>query len=145
VEELDRLYRVNLRGPYVLTRALLQNLKEAKGQIVFMNSSAAMNGRATLSQYAASKSGLRALSDSLRQEVNEDGVRILSVFPGRTASPMQDLIHQQEQRAFDPQNLIQPQDIADIIMTALELPKTAEVTDIHIRPFRKAAVETAKN
>jgi short-subunit dehydrogenase len=139
VEELDRLYRVNLRAPYVLTRALLPKLKQAKGQIVFMNSSAAMNGTAKLSQYASTKFGLRALSDSLRQEVNGDGVRVLSVFPGRTASRMQETVHRLEQRAFEPQHLIQPQDIAQIVVKALELPATAEVTDIHIRPFKNPA------
>jgi short-subunit dehydrogenase len=138
VEELDYLYRVNLRAPYVLTRAFLPKLKQAQGQIVFINSSAAINGRPKLSQYGATKSALRALADSLRQEVNSCGVRVLTVFPGRTASKMQEEIHRMEGRLLDTPNLIQPQDIAAIVVNALELPRSAEVTDIHVRPFRKA-------
>ena len=145
VEELDRLYRVNLRAPYLLTRLLLPKLKQSKGQIVFMNSSAGVRGGARLSQYASSKFALHALSDSLRQEVNGDQVRVLSVFPGRTVSQMQEAIHRSEQRAFDPENLIQPQDIAEIVVKSLELPATAEVTDIHIRPFRKSSSENVKD
>lgn len=138
VGELDRLYRVNLRAPYLLTRAFLPRLKQAQGQIVFINSSAAINAKAKLSQYAASKSALRALADSLRQEVNCYGVRVLTVFPGQTASKMQEEVHRMERRLLDPRYLIQPQDIAEIVVKALELPRSAEVTDIHVRPLRKA-------
>jgi NADP-dependent 3-hydroxy acid dehydrogenase YdfG len=137
VEELDRLYRINLRAPYLLTQMLLARLKQSKGQIVFVNSSAGARAPEKLSQYASSKFALRALADCLRQEVNGDGIRVLSIFPGRTASKMQEEIHLMERRAYDPEDLIQPQDIAEIIVKSLELPATAEVTDIHIRPFRK--------
>jgi short-subunit dehydrogenase len=136
VEELDRLYRINLRAPYRLTRALLSRLRQSKGQIVFINSSAGLRGGAGLSQYASSKFGLRGLSDSLRQEVNSEQVRVLSVFPGRTASQMQEEVHRIEQRPFVPESLLQPRDIAEIVVKSLELAATAEVTDIHIRPFR---------
>ena len=138
VEELDHLYRVNLRAPYFLTRAVLPKLKQAQGQIVFINSSAAINGKAKLSQYAATKSALRALADSLRQEVNSYGVRVLTVFPGRTASKMQEEVQRMERRFLDTRYLIQPPDIGEIVVKTLELPRSAEVTDIHIRPFRKA-------
>ena len=143
VEVLDRLYRVNLRAPYLLTQSLLPKLKQSRGQIVFMNSSAGVKGAEKLSQYASSKFALRALADCLRQEVNGDGIRVLSVFPGRTASRMQEEVHLLEQRTYDPKILIQPGDIADIIVKSLELPVTAEVTDIHVRPFIKANSESA--
>ncbi len=137
VDHLDRLYRVNLRAPYILTQSLLPRLKESKGQIVFMNSSAGVKGTEKLSQYTSSKFALRALADCLRLEVNGDGIRVLSIFPGRTASRMQEEIHLLEQRAYDPNSLIQPGDIAAIVVNSLQLPSSAEVTDIHIRPFRK--------
>jgi len=137
VEELDRLYRINLRAPYLLSQLLLPKLKQSKGQIVFINSSAGIRTGAGLSQYAASKFALHALSDSLRQEVNGDEVRVLSIFPGRTASAMQAEVARLEQKPYDPEGLIQPQDIAQLVVQSLELPTTAEVTDIHVRPFRK--------
>jgi NADP-dependent 3-hydroxy acid dehydrogenase YdfG len=136
VDELDRLYRVNLRAPYILTQSLLPRLKESKGQVVFMNSSAGVKGAEKLSQYSSSKFALRALADCLRLEVNGDGIRILSIFPGRTASKMQEEIHLLEQRAYDPESLIHPRDIAEIVVKSLQLPASAEVTDIHIRPFK---------
>jgi NADP-dependent 3-hydroxy acid dehydrogenase YdfG len=69
--------------------------------------------------------------------VNEDGVRVLSVFPGRTATPRQERIHRQEGREYVPDRLMQPSDVAGIVTSALAMPRTAEVTDVHLRPFQK--------
>ena len=137
VEEFDAQYRINLRAPYLLTQALLPLLRRSRGQIVFLNSSAGVRARSNVSQYAATKHGLKAFADSLRDEVNADGVRVLSIFLGRTASPMQRAVCEQEGKTYSPENLIQPEDVAAMTMAALALPRTAEVTDIHIRPLRK--------
>lgn len=137
VEDLDWQYRVNVRAPYVLTQALLPMLKSRRGQIVFINSSAGLAAREGVGQYAATKHALKAIADSLRQEVNADGLRVLSVFLGRTASPMQEAVHKMEGRAYDPERLMQPDDVAAAVINALSLPRTAEITDISIRPSRK--------
>lgn len=139
VEELDRQYRVNMRAPYVLTQALLASIRARDGQIVFINSSAGagLHGSAHTGAYAATKQGLRALADALRAEVNADGVRVLSVYPGRTATPMQESIHAREGKHYDAANLLQPEDIAAAVLNALDLPRTAELTDLMIRPMRK--------
>src|SRR5262245_41212117 len=76
VEELDLQYRVNVRAPYRLTQALLPALKASQGQIVFINSTAGTTARANVGQYAATKHALKALADSLRDEVNQSGVRV---------------------------------------------------------------------
>lgn len=137
VTELDRQVAVNLRVPYRLTRRLLPGLIERRGQVVFLGSSAGARPRGGLSAYAASKAALRALADALRDEVNPVGVRVLSIFPGRTASAMQREVHRLEGEAYDPARLLQPADVAAAIVAALELPDSAEVTDLHIRPMRK--------
>ena len=138
VDELDRQYRVNLRAPYVLTQCLLPLLDSRQGQIVFINSSIYQNARALVGPYAASKYALKALADSLRLEVNPRGLRVLSIFPGRTASPMQAAVHAGEGRCYQPERLLQPADVAASVVQALALPRTAEVTDIHIRPFQNS-------
>jgi NAD(P)-dependent dehydrogenase (short-subunit alcohol dehydrogenase family) len=133
----DDQYRVNVRAPYAVTQRLLPLLAAAQGQVVFINSSAGMNARGGVGQYAATKYALRAVADSLRDEVNGDGIRVLSVFLGRTATPMQEAILRSEGRAYDPERLIQPADIVAMVLAALTLPRTAEVTDLSIRPMRK--------
>lgn len=131
---LDRLLRVNLRAPYELTRRLLPSLRARRGQVVFLGSSAALHPKASVGSYAASKAAVGALADALRDEVNPDGIRVLTVLPGRTASAMQEEVHRLEGRAYDPERLLQPAEVAASIVHALELPRTAEVTEIRIRP-----------
>jgi NAD(P)-dependent dehydrogenase (short-subunit alcohol dehydrogenase family) len=137
IEDLDQQYRVNTRVPYLLTQALLPSLLERQGQVVFINSGAGFHpARGQWGAYAASKHALRALADSLRDEVNKRGVRVLSVFPGRTATPMQEEVHRFEGKPYDPGRFLQPEDIASTVTSALLLPRTAEITDLHIRPMR---------
>lgn len=135
--EFDVHYRTNLLGPYLLTQELLPLLLPRRGQIVFMNSSAGLTARADIGQFAATKHALKAVADSLRDEVNPSGVRVLSVFPGRTASPNQERVCALEGRHYRPDRLLQPEDIAAVVVNALCLPRTAEVTEIKIRPMLK--------
>jgi short-subunit dehydrogenase len=139
VKDLDMQYRVNVRAPYILTQALLPLIRKRRGQVVFINSSAGLNARAGVSQYAATKSALKAMANSLREEVNDDGIRVLSVFLGRTATPMQLAVHAMEGRPYESERLIQPHTVASMIVHALTLERDAEVTDIYIRPTLKLA------
>ena len=133
----DHQYRVNLRAPHSLTRELARSLRARRGQVVFINSSVARGARAGLSQYAATKIALKAVADALREEFNPEGVRVLSVFVGRTATPMQKAIFEQEGRQYFPERLLQPSDVAAVVINCLSLPRTAEVTEIDIRPMMK--------
>ncbi|WP_119302674.1 SDR family NAD(P)-dependent oxidoreductase [Dongia deserti] len=133
--DLDRHYRVNLRAPYALTRALLPLLEASQGQVVFVNSSSAIGAKPSTSQYDATKHALRAFADSLRGEVNAQGIRVLSLYLGRTASKLQRQIHKSENKPYYPERLLQPEDVASVVLNALSLSRTAEVTDIHIRPM----------
>jgi len=139
VEALDELYRINLRVPFLLTRLLLPMLARSRGQVVLVNSSAGLTAQAGISAYAATKHALRGFADSLRAELNPKGVRVLSVYPGRTASPMQRRVHEIEGRPYRPDALLQPEDVASSVLHALDLPETAELTEIHIRPMTPLA------
>lgn len=138
VEEFDRLYHVNVRVPYLLTQSLLPMLKRRKGQIVFLNSTQGLQAREYVGQFAATQHALKAIADSLRNEVNSDGVRVLTVYPGRTATPRMKAIFQMEGKEYKPELLLQPEDIAEAVINALMMPLTAEITNINIRPFLKS-------
>jgi NADP-dependent 3-hydroxy acid dehydrogenase YdfG len=138
IADLDFQYATNVRAPYAATQRLLPLLVAARGQIVFINSSAGLTAkRPDIGQYAATKHALKAIADSLREEVNPKGLRVLSVYLGRTATPMQEAICRQEGRDYHPERLLQPEDVASVVLHALTLPATAEVTDISIRPMAK--------
>jgi short-subunit dehydrogenase len=132
IVSLDAMYRVNLHAPVLLTAALLPKLIAAQGTVAFINSSAALAPGRMNARYAATKAGLKAYADSLRQEVNADGVRVLSVFPGTTATPMQARLGR-----TNPDSMINASAIARLLLGALALDQSAELTDIHVRPMRK--------
>ena len=125
---------VNLVGPAELTRLLLPVLRVSRGRVIFVNSGAGLRAHAGWSAYAASKHGLKALADSLRAEEAEHGVRVTSIYPGRTATPMQERVHQQEGRDYAPERFITAESVATTILTALDLPDDAALTDLTIRP-----------
>jgi NAD(P)-dependent dehydrogenase (short-subunit alcohol dehydrogenase family) len=137
IDELDAQYRCNVRGPYLLTQALLPALRARHGQIVFINSSAGVTAKANVGQYAASKHALKALADSLREEVNADGIRVLSVYLGRTATPMQQELHRIEGKTYRGERLIQPEEVAALLLGLLTVQQSAEITDITLRPLLK--------
>ena len=136
-QDFDQQYRVNVRAPYVLTQALLGPLRTHRGQIVFINSSVGLRANANVGPYAASKHALKAIADSIRDEVNGDGVRVLSVYLGQTATPMQAALYAHAGKPYPAAQLLQADDVAATVLHTLSLPDTAEVTDIHLRPLRK--------
>ena len=138
VDDLDRQYRTNVRGPYVLIQGLLPLLRACRGQVVFVNSTVGLEARAGVGQYAATQHALRAIADALRAEVNAAGVRVLTVYLGRTATARQARIFRQEGRPYAPELLVQPDDVAEIVVAALRLPRTVEVTAIRMRPLVKS-------
>ena len=104
---------------------------------MFINSTVGLTARANVGAYAATKHALKALADALRDEINPAGVRVLSVYPGRTAGERQALIFELEGRDYAPETLMQPEDVAAAVVAALTLPRTAELTDLRVRPMRK--------
>jgi NADP-dependent 3-hydroxy acid dehydrogenase YdfG len=134
VAELDRVFAVNLRAPYLLTQLLLPSLIRAEGQVAFVNSTIVQRPAADEIAYAASKAALRALADGLRQEVGGTGVRVLSVYAGRTDTPMQETVHRLEGRPLDADRLLAPADVAEALAAALAAPPGADVTDLVVRP-----------
>ncbi|MBA6437793.1 MULTISPECIES: SDR family oxidoreductase [Streptomyces] len=130
----NRQLAANLVAPAELTRLLLPQLRLAQGHVVFVNSGAGLRANAQWAAYAASKHGLKALADALRWEESGNGVRVTTVYPGRTATPMQVKVHQQEGKEYDAERWIAPETVASTILTALDLPPDAEITDLQVRP-----------
>jgi short-subunit dehydrogenase len=125
---------VNLTAPAVLTRELLPHVRSGRGTIVFVNSSAGLTAGAAWSAYAASKFGLRAFADSLRAEEVDHGVRVSTVYPSRTATPMQEKVHEQEGRTYDASRWICADTVVDTLLHVIDLPADATIPDVTVRP-----------
>ena len=123
---------VNLVAPALLTRAVLPQLRVAHGTVVFVNSGSGLRANPEWAAYAASKFGLRALADALRDE--EPDLRVTSVFPGRTATAMQEKVHRQEGREYDAGRWIRPETVAEVIVGVLDLSRDAQLPEVSVRP-----------
>jgi NADP-dependent 3-hydroxy acid dehydrogenase YdfG len=131
--DLDHTWAVNVRAVYALTQALLPAVCAARGQVVLVNSGAGLNARAGWGTYAMSKFALRAFGDALREELKPDGVRVIALYPGRTASPMQADVHAQEGKVYEPARFIQPEHLATLLVTALSMPPGTQVHELNVR------------
>lgn len=129
-EHLD----VNLLAPAELTRLTIPALREGRGTVVFVNSGAGLRTHPQWSAYAASKHGLRALADGLRGEEQEHGIRVTSIFPGRTATPMQQKVHDQEGKEYDAGDWVSAETVAAAIVHVLDLPRDATIPELSVTP-----------
>lgn len=134
-DDLRAQLDVNLVAPALLTRACLPALRAARGLVVFMNSGAGLQAGAQWSAYAASKFGLRALADSLRAEEMGNGVRVTTVFPSRTSTPMQEKVHEQEGRTYDASLWISPETVAATVLHVIDVPGDATIPELTVRPL----------
>src|SRR5579875_2248426 len=81
LESFDRMYRINLRTAAAASRAALPALVASRGAIVNVGAAAATQPGVGMAAYAASKAGVRALTESLAAELKDRGVRVNAVLP----------------------------------------------------------------
>lgn len=129
----DQLFAVNVRAPYLLTQGLLRQLKRVGGQVIFVNSSVVKSGGQGVAAYKATRHALQGLSDGLRQDLNRHGVRVSSVFPGRTATPRMRHIYAREKKRYNARLLMRPRDVAEVLLVLTLTSRRVEITDVHLR------------
>jgi NADP-dependent 3-hydroxy acid dehydrogenase YdfG len=127
-------FEVNVVAVAELTRLLLPALRAARGRVVLLNSGAGLRARAGWASYAASKFALRALADSLRDEEEATGVRVISVHPGRTDTAMQRDVVEQEGAEYRPDAYLRAESVAAAVAYAVRAPADAAVTEVVVRP-----------
>jgi NADP-dependent 3-hydroxy acid dehydrogenase YdfG len=128
LEVWREMLKVNLLAAVELTRVCLPRLRQRQGQVLLVNSGAGMVANAGWSAYAASKFALRAFADALSAE--EPNLRVQTVYPGRTATAMQQHVRQQENAVYEAEKYIQPATLAKTIRTMLELPRDSVLKDV---------------
>lgn len=128
--EFDRVYRTNVRGPFLLMRAAIPLMRGKGGTLVTLASLAGKNPVPNRAAYAASKWAMIGLSRSVLQEVRKDGIRVIILEPGSTLT---DFGHDAAKMA-QAEKLVRPEDVAAVLVSALKLPARATVSEIEIRP-----------
>ncbi len=130
-EDWHAMFDTNVNGLFYCTRAVLPQLKKQQaGHIVNVASLAATAGTAELAGYCATKYAVRGFSDALFKELRPDGIRVTCVMPGSVETNFNGATPGTEP---DPYKM-QPEDIADAIIHALEAPEVTMISEIQLRP-----------
>ena len=125
---------VNVVVPAELTRRLLPALRAARGTVVFINSGAGRGSYGDNIVYAATKHALYALADGLRKAESQAGVRVSTVAPGPTDTPMLEKLQAQAGQAYVPEHYIEPVEVARAIRTVVDAGPSTQITDVSVRP-----------
>lgn len=132
VEEWDQVIGINLSGAFYCTREALSRFERARGgRIINISSLAGKNPFAGGSAYNASKFGLNALSEATMLDHRHDDVGVTYIMPGSVATHFSG---EAGQRGADWK--IAPEDIAEIVLSVIRLPKRTLVSRIEVRPSR---------
>lgn len=132
-EAFNLMFEVNVRAPYLITQGVAPQLQRAGGQVIFLNSSIVKNPGKGIAAYKATQHAVQGFTDSLRADLNRRVVRVTSLFPGRTATPLMRRIYADEGKRYKPKLLLRPKEVAEVVVALTQLPAHVEVTDVHLR------------
>ncbi|NIJ44370.1 3-oxoacyl-[acyl-carrier protein] reductase [Wenyingzhuangia heitensis] len=130
VKKWEQIIQVNLMGTYYVTRAFLpQMIERNTGDIINISSTAGLRGAAVTSAYSASKFAVLGLTESLMQEVRKNNIRVTALTPSTTAT---DMAIDMDLTDGNPETVMQPVDIAELIVAQLKLNRRVFVKDAGI-------------
>lgn len=127
--EIDRTFGVNVRAAMLLVSGLTEQLKQDHTDIVNVASTVGLKAYPDQAAYGASKWAMRGFSQNLQIEL-KDTNRVVSLCVGGFNSDIAKKVTGKE--IPDPENWMNPSDIATFVKQIIDLPKSMEVTEIII-------------
>lgn len=135
IEQFDQIIAVNLRGPFLIARAVWPVMREqGGGHIVNIASTAAVRAWSGASAYHASKFGVLGLGRALSAEGRRDGIAVLTVIPGGMRTGFFERFKAQGIPGPDFDQLQDPADVARAIVFAVGLPPSSVIQELVITP-----------
>jgi len=125
-KHFDLQLGVNLRGLFLVTQAAIPLLRESHGLVVNLASIAGTLPTPGLATYGATKAAVISLTKSLNEELDDDGVRAIAICPGFVDTPMA------EWSGLPGEEMIQPEDCAEVVRMCLRLSPHARVPQVVI-------------
>lgn len=128
VGEWEEAFRVNVFGSYYTAHEVLPYMLQAgKGDIINVASTAGLKGAAKMSAYGASKAAVINMTEALMQEVRKQNIRVSLVNPSTIATEMTLNANFTD---GNPERVLQPEDLAFLIVNHLKLPQRAFVKEV---------------
>jgi len=135
VDQFDRVISVNLRGPFLIAKAVWPAMTEqGGGHIINVASTAAVRAWSGASAYHASKFGLVGFGRGLGVEGRPVGIRVTTVIPGGMRTGFFDRFAEQDIPMPDPAKLQDPANVARSILFAAELPPESVLQELIVTP-----------
>ena len=129
-EEWNSQINTNLTGAFLMTKLVADGMIENKiGKIVFVNSVAGIKAYPYSSAYVASKFGLRGLASSLREELREHNIKVISVHPGSVDTDF----WENTKVEFPREDMLSSSNIASSIVAAITAPNNLVYEEIVLR------------
>jgi len=126
LKHIDRQLNINLRGLVLVSQAAIPHLRETKGWIVNLASIAGTQPVPILPIYAATKAAVISVTHSLNADLDDDGVRAIALCPGFVDTPMAEFA------GLAADEMIQPEDCAEVVRMCLRLSPRARVPQVVI-------------
>lgn len=138
-----RMIETNLLGSMYTVHASLPHLLESKGTVVQISSTSGRTSSAGTGAYSATKFGITAFSEALRQEVTEQGVRVVVIEPGFVSTELISHSTSPASRAMakklaESMRTLRADDIAAAVLYAVTQPHHVAVNEILVRPTDQA-------
>ncbi|WP_168565611.1 SDR family oxidoreductase [Crateriforma spongiae] len=137
-EDWERVLQINATGAYRCMHRVLPAMRKRRDGLIVNISSVAGKRAISLGGvvYCASKFAMTALGTAVSNEVREEGVRITNVYPGEVNTP---ILENRPVKVSDEHkaSILQPEDIASVVLSICALPPRANVPEIVIKPTRQ--------
>jgi 3-oxoacyl-[acyl-carrier protein] reductase len=115
LETWDQVMAVNLRGPFLLARAVLPGMRQQRsGHIINISSESGLEYYHGNGAYGVAKHALNALGEFIQRENQEFGIRVNTICPGMVVTEMTE-----DSPGLDLEKCLQPEDIADLVLWLL--------------------------
>ncbi len=132
VADWDRAFAVNLRGVFLMTRAVVPHMKrQGGGHVVNIASVAGLVANPGLSCYNATKFGLMGFSEALMLELRHDRIKVTAICPGSTDT----YFRGHEPGGAGRENHLSVEDVSRAIIEVLATAPNALVSQVHLRPL----------
>jgi len=130
LEDWNRQMDINLRASFLVSQVFIPKMKVMKkGSLVFINSVAGKKGYPYSAAYVSSKYGMRGLADSLREELRQENIKVISIHPGAVNTPFWDNIDSD----FSRNDMLKVQTLSKSIVHIIKAPGNFTVEELVVR------------
>ena len=137
INDIMEMIDTNIKGLFMVTHAFLSHMvKRNTGHIINLGSTAGLYAYKGAAVYCATKAAVKTFSDGIRIEVIDSDIKVTTIQPGIVETPFSEVrFHGDKERAaavYEGIDALQAEDIADIIVFAVNRPKRVQISDIVI-------------